>query len=207
VVAVISETFFFTCLLYLYDLHDSLQVFAILLAASLRSCTITQEHVRVSMLGRAASVPGKQQRRKLVIQTVRLVTKILSMIGVALALTVFTLPACSAQEKHVSQTSGVDNTKMGPYRALAQLALAASQKGDNVTAAELARVLERTWDKAEDYGGDTALSKTNHALFEQIDKAMDQFITLLTEHATSAPDSSKVKAAYSGYMEKLKLAD
>jgi hypothetical protein len=74
-------------------------------------------------------------------------------------------------------------------------------------AAQLARILERTWDKAEDYGGDTARSKTNHALFEQIDKAMDQFINLLVEHATSAPDASKVKAAYNGYMEKLKLAD
>jgi len=32
--------------------------------------------------------------------------------------------------------------------------------------------------QAEDYGGDTALSKTNHALFDQIDKAMDQFIAV-----------------------------
>jgi len=96
---------------------------------------------------------------------------------------------------------------MGPYRALAQLAVAASQKGDNATAAELARILERTWDKAEDYGGDTALSKTNRPLFDQIDKAMDQFIAILVDHATSAPDASKLKAAYTVYLEKLKLAD
>ncbi len=139
--------------------------------------------------------------------TVRRAATAISMICVALLLTASTLLVSSAQEKHASQSAGVDNTKMGPYRALAQLALAASQKGDNATAAELARILERTWDKAEDYGGDTALSKTNHALFEQIDKAMDQFIGLLTEHVTSAPDASKVKAAYSAYMEKLKLAD
>jgi hypothetical protein len=113
----------------------------------------------------------------------------------------------SAQEKRNPQTSGVDNTKMGPYRALAQLAFAASQKGENAAAAELARILERTWDKAEDYGGDTALSKTNHALFEEVDKAMDQFITILIEHAASSPDPAKVKAAYNAYMEKLKLAD
>jgi hypothetical protein len=116
-------------------------------------------------------------------------------------------PASQAQEKHSPRTAGVDDTKMGPYRALAQLALAASQKGDNATAAELARVLERTWDKAEDYGGDTALSKTNHALFDQIDKSMDQFISILIDHANSAPDSAKLKAAYTAYMEKLKLAD
>lgn len=140
-------------------------------------------------------------------RTVRRAASAISMISVALLLVASTLPFSSAQEKHASQSAGVDNTKMGPYRALAQLALAASQKGDNATAAELARILERTWDKAEDYGGDTALSKTNHALFERIDKAMDQFINLLTEHATSAPDASKVKAAYSAYLEKLKLAD
>jgi hypothetical protein len=112
-----------------------------------------------------------------------------------------------AQQKHMPQTAGVDNSKMGPYRALAQLAFAASQKGDNATAAELARILERTWDKAEDYGGDTALSRTNHALFEQVDKAMDQFISLLIEHPSSAPEPAKVKAAFNAYLDKLKLAD
>jgi hypothetical protein len=113
----------------------------------------------------------------------------------------------SAQEKRAPQTAGVDNTKMGPYRALAQLAYGASQKGDHASAATLAKILERTWDKAEDYGGDTALSKTNHALFEQIDKAMDQFISLFFDHPASAPDAAKLKAAYALYLEKLKLAD
>src|ERR1700738_1418999 len=124
------------------------------------------------------------------------------------ALLVFTLAApLSAQEKRVPQTAGVDNTKMGPYRALAQLAYAASQKGDHSGAATLAKILERTWDKAEDYGGDTALSKTNHALFEQIDKAMDHFIAPLVAHVSSPPDQAAVKAAYNVYLEKLKLAD
>ena len=52
-----------------------------------------------------------------------------------------------------------------------------------------------------------ALSKTNHALFEDIDKAMDQFATLLVNHPTSAADPARVKAAYHGYLEKLKQAD
>jgi len=119
----------------------------------------------------------------------------------------FLVLSSAAQERKVPQTVGVDNSKMGPYRALAQLAYAASQKGDNATAAMLAKILERTWDKAEDYGGDTALSKTNHALFEEIDKAMDQFGNLLIEHPSSAPDQAKLKAAYSNYLEKLRLAD
>ena len=117
------------------------------------------------------------------------------------------LLAASAQERKGPQTAGVDNSKMGPYRALAQLAFAISLKGDNATAATLAKILERTWDKSEDYGGDTALSKTNHALCDEIDKAMDQFVNLLVEHQTSAPDSAKLKAVYNAYLEKLKRAD
>ena len=133
----------------------------------------------------------------------------------SLAVTAFavTLLVCimaaplAAQEKRAPQSAGVDNTKMGPYRALAQLAYAASQKGDHASAAPLAKILERTWDKAEDYGGDTALSKTNHAVFDQIDKAMDQFISLFLDHPSSAPDAAKLKSAYAQYLEKLKLAD
>jgi len=56
-----------------------------------------------------------------------------------------------AQERRFPQTAGVDDSKMGPYRALAQLSYAASQTGDNTLAAKLARILERNWDKAEDY--------------------------------------------------------
>jgi hypothetical protein len=122
------------------------------------------------------------------------------------SLGIVTASPSAGQEKRAPQTAGVDDTKMGPYRALAQLAYAAIQKGDTATAAKLARILERNWDKAEDYGGDTALSRTNHALFEQIDKAMDQFINLL-EHATTTPDLNAIKAAYNTYLEKLKLAD
>jgi len=96
---------------------------------------------------------------------------------------------------------------MGPYRALAQLIYSAAQRGDIATAATLAKILERTWDKAEDYGGDTAISKTRHAAFEQIDKAMDQFISLFLDHPGAAPDAAKLKSAYNQYLEKLKLAD
>jgi hypothetical protein len=56
--------------------------------------------------------------------------------------------------------------------ALAQLSFQAFQKGDNATAAELARILERTWDAAEEGGGDRTLANTNKDLFEQIDRAM-----------------------------------
>jgi hypothetical protein len=125
----------------------------------------------------------------------------------AIAVLVVVTGNSCAQERKAPQTAGVDNTKMGPYRALAQLAYTASTKGDNATAATLAKILERTWDKGEDYGGDTALSKANRNLFDEIDKAMDQFINLLLAHPNAAPDQAKLKAAYSTYLEKLKLAD
>ena len=112
-----------------------------------------------------------------------------------------------AQEKKVGQMNGVDNSKMGAYRALAQHIYSDFQKGDLAAAAELGRVLERVWDKAEEYGGDTALAKTNRQLFDEIDKAMDQFITPLMDAKGKPPDPAKVKAAFNFYMEKLKLAD
>jgi hypothetical protein len=96
---------------------------------------------------------------------------------------------------------------MGPYRALAQLAYAASQKGDNASAAKLARILERSWDKAEEYGGDTALAKKNKALFDSIDQAMDRFVGPLVAHPNAAPDAAALKSAYNAYLEKLKEAD
>lgn len=136
----------------------------------------------------------------------RYLCKILLLVATSLSLGIAAPPRLFAQEKHAHQTAGVDDTKMGPYRALAQLTYAAMQKGDSATAAKLARILERNWDKAEDYGGDTALSKTNHDLFEQIDKAMDVFINLVQKN-TASPDMNAIKAAYNAYLEKLKLAD
>lgn len=120
----------------------------------------------------------------------------------------FGVLACSAvSAQRAPQSSGVDNTKMGPYRALAQHAFAEFQRGDLATAAQLARVLERVWDKSEDYGGDTALKRTNPQLFEQIDKAMDDFISPLMEYKTKPPEAARVKAAFNNYLEKLQLAD
>ena len=118
-----------------------------------------------------------------------------------------TAAPASAQEKKVAQKNGVDISKMGAYRALAQHMYADFQKGDLAAAAELGTILERLWDKAEEYGGDTALAKTNRQLFDEIDKAMDQFITPITEAKGKPPDPARVKAAFNAYMDKLRLAD
>jgi hypothetical protein len=126
---------------------------------------------------------------------------------VALFLGMAGFSRASAQEKKAPQTAGVDNTKMGAYRAIAQHAYVEFQKGDAAAAAQLAHSLERVWDKGEDYGGDTALKKTHPDLFEQIDKAMDDFVLPLMDYKTKAPDPARIKAAYNAYLEKLKLAD
>ncbi len=133
--------------------------------------------------------------------------KLLFALLLAFTLTLTAAGPASAQEKKVGQTNGVDNSKMGAYRALAQHMYADFQKGDLAAAAELGTILERLWDKAEEYGGDTALSKTNRKLFDEIDKAMDQFITPITEAKGKSPDAAKVKAAFNAHLEKLKLAD
>jgi hypothetical protein len=130
-------------------------------------------------------------------------------LGLILGFVVFTVldPMAVPQDTRQAQSSGVDNTKMGPYRALAHLAYTAHQKGDDATAAQLARILERVWDKAEDYGGDTALSKTSPDLFKQVDKAMDDFVAPLENYGKVPLDAAKLKTAYNAYLEKLKLAD
>ena len=107
-----------------------------------------------------------------------------------------------AQDRKVTQTAGVDNTNMGTYRALAQLSYQAFQKGDYATAAELARILERAWDKGE---GD--LAKSNAELYGQIDHAMDVFIKPVIGHAAKTPDPAEIQVAYNDYLEQLKRAE
>lgn len=129
-----------------------------------------------------------------------------------LVTTIFLAPCFAAnggrtQPANGPQKAGAENTKMWPYKALAEMAYSAFEKGENARAAELAHVLERVWDKSEDYGGEAALSKTNADAFKQIDSAMDEFINPLMDYAKKAPDKAKLKEAYNAYLEKLKLAD
>lgn len=137
--------------------------------------------------------------------SLRICTRAFLSVALGLTLGAAIASPAIAQEKHAGMT--VDKTKMGPYRALARLAYTSFEKGDNATASEIAQILERVWDKSEDYGGETALSKTNPDLFKRIDKAMDDFITPLMDYAKTPPDGGRMKAAYNAYIEKLRLAD
>lgn len=113
----------------------------------------------------------------------------------------------AGEERKITQTAGVENVRTGPYRALAQLSFQAFQKGDLAMAAELARILERTWDAAEGKGGEQSLIKTDKALFENLDRAMDVFIKPILAYATKTPDPAAVEAAYKDFKEGLKRAD
>jgi hypothetical protein len=110
-------------------------------------------------------------------------------------------------ERAATQVAGVDNSRMGAYRALAHLSFQAFKNGDAATAAELARILERTWDAAEEGGGPRSLEVTNKDSFEQIDEAMDTFIKPLIHYTTKVPDPLAVKRAYEDFLSKLKQGD
>ena len=57
-------------------------------------------------------------------------------------------------------------------------------------------MLERTWDKSEEGGGERSLAKTNSELFERIDAHVDAFIKPLIGYEKSAPDPTRTGAGY-----------
>jgi hypothetical protein len=101
-----------------------------------------------------------------------------------------------------SKIADVDNTKMGTYRALAQLSFRFFQEGDKATAAPLARIRERSFDQ-----GENDLAKGSPELYREIDKAMDDFIHPILRYATQHSDPDTVRVALTKYLAKLKLAD
>jgi hypothetical protein len=98
-----------------------------------------------------------------------------------------------------TQTSAsVQNDNMTPYRTLASDTLKAFKASDLATARKKAKELETAWDKNE-----KALQKASPEIWNQIDKAMDDFIKPLSG---KSPDAAKVQAAYDAFIAKLQLA-
>jgi hypothetical protein len=136
-----------------------------------------------------------------------------SLLGVVSAASLATsvIAPCVGQEQKARQIAGVEMTRMGAYRALARLTYQAFQKGDNVTAAELATILNRTWDQGEWHnqtdGPDGSWCKANHAACKGIDLAMDLFLRPVVRYNTEPVDPAAVKSAYHNYLLALKKAD
>ena len=128
---------------------------------------------------------------------------LLTCLVAALAVTT----CCYGQDQKPNAIAGVESTRMGAYRALAQLSFEAFKGGDKALAAKLARILERTWDRAEEGTTTGTLHTTNPTIFEEIDQAMDLFIKPLIAYEKTTPDAAKVEAAYGEYIRKLKLGD
>jgi hypothetical protein len=87
---------------------------------------------------------------------------------------------------------------MTPYRKLAADTLTAFKAHDLTTARKKAKELETAWDKNE-----KALEKKSPDVWNQIDKAMDDFIKPL---AGKAPDAGTVQTTYDAFIAKLQLA-
>ena len=150
---------------------------------------------------------GRQNRKETRVMKGKLLMRILK-IGVCLALGASIATAGPGQEQKITRTAGVDNTRMGAYRALAELSFRAFQKGDTSTAAELARVLERTWDQGEwKNSSDGSYCKANREVCQPIDHALDVFIGPIMNYAKQAPNPATVQTAYQDFLDKLKQAD
>src|SRR5882762_2266296 len=123
----------------------------------------------------------------------RTIRPLLALVFAFLTVCAAAAPAFS-QEKKVAQKNGVDISKMGAYRALAQHIYTEFQRGDIAAAAELGTVLERVWDKAEEYGGDTALAKTNRPLFVFANAVSPPYSSALSQTLSSTVPSSAAAA-------------
>jgi hypothetical protein len=101
-----------------------------------------------------------------------------------------------------TQTGGVDRTHMGVYRALADLIMENLKRGDMVSAAKLARILEISWDRGEE-----DLHTKSPQVWGGIDTAMDDFVLPIIGYQKAAPDPAKVDAARQAFGAKLKDAE
>jgi len=106
--------------------------------------------------------------------------------------------AYHAPRLHQSTPAQAADDNMTPYRKLAADTLTAFKAHDLATARKKARELETAWDKNE-----KALQKKSPDVWNQIDKAMDDFIKPL---AGKAPDAAAVQTTYDAFIAKLQLA-
>jgi len=122
----------------------------------------------------------------------------LVMFTVSGALTSSAQASTPAPDQSQPATATPADDNMTPYRKLATDTLTAFKAHDMANARKKAKELETAWDKDQ-----KALQKESRDVWNQIDKAMDDFIKPLQD---KAPDAAKVQAAYDTFIAKLQLA-
>ncbi len=101
-----------------------------------------------------------------------------------------------------THVAGVDRSRMGVYRALAELIVDSVKKNDLETAAKLSRILEIAWDR-----GETELNTKSPKIWGGIDAAMDAFVLPIIAYQKTPPDAAKIDAACRAFLDTLKRAD
>jgi YVTN family beta-propeller protein len=92
-------------------------------------------------------------------------------------------------------------SRMERYRTLARSALEAALARDFTAAARASRTLEQEFD-----AGEVALRQRSPQVWEDIDRAMDEFIMPLMRTGTGTVDAAKLQMAYDSFLAKLKGA-
>jgi hypothetical protein len=122
------------------------------------------------------------------------------MVGVLVMVLLLMAPLANAQSP--SSYAGVDNSSMGVYRALAQIAFELYQKHDYANAAKVARVIEVVWDR-----NGSMFAKESQAMHDEIDRAMDAFIKPVIANADRPVDAGLIESSCRDYLDKLKKFD
>jgi hypothetical protein len=162
-------------------------------------------------------------------------------VAMFLVLSVSMSSPCLAQEKKVTQTSDADsakmagasrleegcpqptrtiplnvyNTKMAPFRDLAELSFGSWKNRDYATAATLAKLLHKFWDATGGDVGEETKTPMNPEMFKKIDSAMASFIEPIVGYGEALthgrppilPDEQKLELEYKNYLEVLKSGD
>jgi len=121
----------------------------------------------------------------------------LAMFTVSGTLTSSAQASMRAPDQSPSAAATPADDNMTPYRKLATDTLTAFKARDMANARKKAKELETAWDKDQ-----KALQKESRDVWNQIDKAMDDFIKPLQD---KAPDAAKVQKAYDTFIAKLQL--
>jgi hypothetical protein len=142
-------------------------------------------------------------------------SQVVAVLLAVLILVVTTAHGLAVQKAESQVPLNVHDTKMAPFRAMAQLTFEAFKKKDYRAAATLAKLLEVFWDATKGDASEQKSGRMSDELFSKIDGAMDAFVNpiagygrgLTHNQPVAVPDAVNVETAYKEYLSTLKLGD